>query len=539
MSLLGERVAVSLPGGGNREGILLNGRRKQTNTIQQFVVRFEDGDIRVYRGDQLQLTGIRASMDEFIKEGDVLFTKRTLGVCRYIGEIQDTNPAICLQAIDPRLPNPDNINFMDLVPDGNLTANGSYAILTNLNAIKKIVPPEHILGMLSRIKDKYIELVDSMKNNPPAVTAAAPARPAETAAPPLPAAEEAPATMVYKKFEPDRLGLSADWTTGVVEQIVEKGQAKDLDVQVGWVITSVNGEPYNEALLDAALDGKDPIEIAFLTSIAQAPEPVVDAAAQPEPVDVVTAAKFGVQGQKLEDETQDYSRPGGVAASTLYEIQMLREKNAELEEKLKQTETQLKLVQNKNAELMKESQELNRVRIKIDMLRNGKKAFGDKIKHLESENESMLKTLNDVRTAHAHTAEQLKIMSEENHRLIKKYKKVKRRQSRTMPRSSNMKILRGPTQHSNDDGAGDGDDGDGGSVLHEYLARTAPSDDARSADSGTGHDLASLKEKDFNKSGSPVPDVNEDINANSEPPKPVEEKKTKKKGFSLFSSKRR
>eukprot|EP00497_Spongosphaera_streptacantha_P005853 TRINITY_DN844_c0_g1_i1.p1 TRINITY_DN844_c0_g1~~TRINITY_DN844_c0_g1_i1.p1 ORF type:complete len:188 (+),score=56.80 TRINITY_DN844_c0_g1_i1:61-624(+) len=133
---------------------------------------------------------------------------------------------------------------------------------------------------------------------------------------------------------------------------------------------------------------------------------------------------------------------------------------------------------------MKDSQELNRVRVKVDQLRNGKKAFSEQIKNLTQQKEMMLSQLEDKRTAHAHTAEQLRIMSEENHRLIKKYKKVKRRASKSMPRQSNMKILRGNSQGQHD--AGDGDD-ESGSVLHEYISsRMQPSDEALTPDEARG-----------------------------------------------------
>lgn len=524
MSLLGERVAVSLPGGGNREGILLNGRKKQTSTIQQFVVRFKDGDIRTYRGDQLQLMGERAGMEEFIKEGDVLFTKRTLGVCRFIGEIQGVDPAICLEAIDPRLPNVDNINFRELLPDANLATSRSYAILKDLSPIKKIVPPEHILGMLSRIKDKYIELTDTLKNNPPP-RVASPREPQK--AKEAPAAQADDSALIFKVFQSTRLGLSADWTTGVVEQIVEEGQAKDLGVMEGWVITSVNGKPYTEDLLDAALAGPDPIELAFDTSMAQedGQESEGPEAAIP---DVVSVAK----GEKETDETQDASVPMGVAATTLQELNALREENSSLHRTLKQQEERVKILQAKNQELLKESEELNRVRIKVDQLRNGKKAFSEQIKNLEREKEAMLRDLEDKRTAHAHTAEQLRIMSEENHRLIKKYKKVKRRASKSMPRQSNMRILRGNSQGQHD--AVDGDD-ESGSVLHEYISsRVQPSDEPHSGGGDEPDSLANLKEKDFKSDGGDPADMPDDINAGDNPDEDKKGKK-KKKGKGWFS----
>merc|ERR1712048_267311 len=89
-------------------------------------------------------------------------------------------------------------------------------------------------------------------------------------------------------------------------------------------------------------------------------------AAIPDVVDVA-------RGQKTADET--------------------KEENASLHKTLKQQEDRIKILQNKNAELISESEELNRVRVKVDRLRNGKKAFGEKIKNLEREKELMLKQL--------------------------------------------------------------------------------------------------------------------------------------------------
>jgi len=434
-SLMGERVIVEVPGESAREGILLNGRRK-SGKVQQFTVRFESGDLRTYTGNQLELTGNQAPMDAYIQEGDVLFTKKTLGVCRYIGAVPGYDEiTICIEAYDPKLPNDDNIDFVGLIPNANLKANGSYALITEKREIKKIVPPEDILTMLSRIKDKYMELYQ----NPRVVTVQASDSQQPAEAPPA-----EPAKTCTIEFQPEKLGIKANWNTGSVDFPLEDNcQAKELGVRKGWQIIKVNGEPYSESVLDEAIAAGSGFELTFDTKGIPR--------GNPDREEAKAAAISATQGAL--ETGGNVSLPGGMSSEMINELEQLRAETAELKEVLRKKDEEIMLLKHKNDELLAESKELNQLRMKVEQLRNSRKTFSDLVRNLENQKADLTLQLEEKRQAHANIAEELRRLEEENHRLQKKYKKVKRRASKSgIPRNSTMKIMRTPNADPMDQG---------------------------------------------------------------------------------------
>mmetsp|Transcript_62013 Transcript_62013/g.181224 ORF Transcript_62013/g.181224 Transcript_62013/m.181224 type:complete len:362 (-) Transcript_62013:14-1099(-) len=65
-------------------------------------------------------------------------------------------------------------------------------------------------------------------------------------------------------FQPGKIGIQADWTTGLVEK-VEKGlQAERLGVKVDWQFQSIDNDAFNEDLLRAKAGDAKPYIVAFL-----------------------------------------------------------------------------------------------------------------------------------------------------------------------------------------------------------------------------------------------------------------------------------
>merc|ERR1719410_2190449 len=97
-------------------------------------------------------------MQEYIRVGDIIYTKLTLGVIRFIGPHEDfPGTVIVMESVDPKLPtDPSVASFRKLFPSANLSDSRSYTILTKPEEILKILPPDAILQQLSRIKDKYL-----------------------------------------------------------------------------------------------------------------------------------------------------------------------------------------------------------------------------------------------------------------------------------------------------------------------------------------------------------------------------------------------
>mmetsp|Transcript_40601 Transcript_40601/g.91583 ORF Transcript_40601/g.91583 Transcript_40601/m.91583 type:complete len:353 (+) Transcript_40601:66-1124(+) len=65
------------------------------------------------------------------------------------------------------------------------------------------------------------------------------------------------------EFQPGRLGIAADWTTGLLTEVTKGGQAERLGIHVGWQLQSVNGQPYSEVLLLAAVEAAKPFMVVF------------------------------------------------------------------------------------------------------------------------------------------------------------------------------------------------------------------------------------------------------------------------------------
>lgn len=64
-------------------------------------------------------------------------------------------------------------------------------------------------------------------------------------------------------FQPGRLGCLLDF--GRVCRLDENGQAKDLGVQVGWVIESIDGTTYSAELVEAKVSSGRPYVLTFST----------------------------------------------------------------------------------------------------------------------------------------------------------------------------------------------------------------------------------------------------------------------------------
>lgn len=67
-------------------------------------------------------------------------------------------------------------------------------------------------------------------------------------------------------FRPGSIGVEGDFRHGVVEQVLEGGQAAEQGVQPGWVMLSVDGEPYQEQLIDKKIAGPESFTVTFQAS---------------------------------------------------------------------------------------------------------------------------------------------------------------------------------------------------------------------------------------------------------------------------------
>jgi len=64
-------------------------------------------------------------------------------------------------------------------------------------------------------------------------------------------------------FQPGGIGVEGDFRHGVVENVLEGGQAARQGVEPGWVMCSVDGEPYAEQLIDEKIAGSEPFAVTF------------------------------------------------------------------------------------------------------------------------------------------------------------------------------------------------------------------------------------------------------------------------------------
>jgi len=405
--LLGERVAVRVAGCAPRDGVLISGVKKQTKLIQKFHVRFPNGDVRTHRGDQILLRGSKAVFTEFVRVGDVVFTKNTLGVVRFVGKHEEfLDWLIVLEPMDPKLPPyPKVESFRKLFPSANLSDQNPYTILTKADEILKMLPPDIILKQISNIKDKYLAFLEDRKEQEKQncielmnadsrivhleefqaqlkerihkmwrdciKTDSGQVAHEYHNAPPE-------ARSVSLTFKPGRLGINAVWAKGEVRSVSEDTQADHLGIEPGWRITHVDNEPYSEELVDAHTEGINPYTLTF-----EIP---------PDPDDVSTTSQAGVQQAALptlndmhniwgkNDPNGASARPElGSVAREEYE-QKIRELNAKIEES-QELVTALKA---KNTKLEEDHKELTRLRVKSQSFRNSRVLFQSQIKVIQN-----------------------------------------------------------------------------------------------------------------------------------------------------------
>jgi len=397
--LLGERVAVRVAGCPTRDGVLISGVKKQTKLIQKFHVRFPNGDVRTHRGDQILLRGSKAVFTEYIRVGDVVFTKNTLGVVRFVGKHEEfLDWVIVLEPMDPKLPTDPNVkSFRQLFPSANLSDQNPYIILTKADDILKMLPPDIILKQISSIKDKYIAFVDDRRQqeeqNRSEITHAdsrivqledfqaqlkerihqlwrdCKRSDSEKLKNEI---QNAPPTSrsVSFTFQPGRLGIKAVWASGEVESVSEGAQADHLGIEQGWCITHVNNEPYSEKVLDAHTQGSNPYELTF--------EIPYDPKDQEAPVIPTLSDMQDLWGQNNSNEAN--VRPGlGSEVKKEYE-QKIKELNLKIEES-QELVTKLKA---KNTKLEEDHKELTRLRVKSQSFRNSRVLFQSQIKIIQN-----------------------------------------------------------------------------------------------------------------------------------------------------------
>lgn len=380
---------VKITGCATRDGVLIAGVKKQSEAIQKFPVRFPQGDVRTYRGDQLLLRGKKAPLMEFIRVGDVIFTKETLGVVRFIGLHEDfVGTVIVLESIDPVIPTDPSVgSFRKLFPSASLSDSRSYNILRKGEDILKVLPPDVLLFQLSKIKDKYLayledsresakafekemherskkvsELEDGIKKQKEQNAAADES--AEVAAEATDGDVESNTVQIL--FQSGRLGIKAVWSNGKVEGVSEGGQAEKLGVQVGWTIIKIDDEDYLEETLDARVDGSEDYKLTFLTT-TDAEKPIKDSAPpqqeEPEPGTSEVPLK-----EMLFTETEREK----------YEIKIRK-----LKEQIEDTQYTIEDLQTKNDNLENEQKELPKLQVKVKQLRSSKVMFQGQIKEVQ------------------------------------------------------------------------------------------------------------------------------------------------------------
>lgn len=281
---------VQVKGCPARDGVLISGVAKptKTKTILKFPVRFPNGDVRTYPGNQLTLRGSQAPLLEFIRVGDIIFTKSTLGVVRFIGLHEDfVGTIIVLEPIDPKLPTDPNVDsFRKLFPSANLSDHRAYNIIRHMEEIVKVVPPDTLLQQLSKIKDKYLSYVEDSREKERAFEEDMnkwtkkitdleeeikqqneDMKVEETSSDADASLAPEESNMKQILFQPGYLGIKAMWVKGVIEGVSPGGQAEALEVKAGWVIVKIDDEDYSEARLDSRTQGKVEYTMTFQTNV--------------------------------------------------------------------------------------------------------------------------------------------------------------------------------------------------------------------------------------------------------------------------------
>jgi len=380
--LLGERVVVKIQSCPTRNGVLISGVKKPSKDIQNFPVRFQNGDVRTYRGDQLLLRGAQAPLLEYIRVGDIIFTKKTLGVVRFIGLHEEfVGTVIVIEPIDPKLPTDPSVpSFRKLFPSANLADSRAYNIVRGVDEILKVLPPDSLLQQLSKIKDKYLAYVEETRKTDQSFTEdlnkksrrikdleteireqEKELKAAEQGIVPVEGEE---VNLARKVFKPGRLGIKAIWTTGEVEGVSPDMQAEELGVEVGWKIVKIDDEDYSEEALDAKVAEQVEYTLTFMIPIKTI-DPTPDH--QEEHTAVPIADNTDVKASLYaETEVEKYQR----------QIQ-------ELTDHIEDFDYTIESLQNKNTKMEEEHKELPKLRTKVEQLRNSKTMFIAQIKEVQ------------------------------------------------------------------------------------------------------------------------------------------------------------
>jgi len=402
--LLGERVAVRVAGCPTRDGVLISGVKKQTKLIQKFHVRFPNGDIRTHRGDQILLRGSKAPLTEFVRVGDIIFTKNTLGVVRFVGKHEDfPDLVIVMEPIDPKLPtDPDVESFRKLFPSANLSDQNPYNILTKAEDILKMLPSDTILKQISNIKDKYIAFVEERKEKEKQysdeLTSAdcrieqledfraklgeqkqgdekqeIEADDMKRGSHPENAAlesenEHTEPTSVSFTFNPGRLGIKAVWETGEVEGVSKDAQADHRGIKRGWRITHVDDRLYTEEILDAHRGGKNPFTLTF----------EVPPASQEDETGTGPNVVLPIWGNK--NPNRAHARP--VLSDEVK--QEYEQKIRDLTSKIEESQDLVMNLETENAQMEKDHEEMTNLCVKVEQLRNSRVLFMSQIKTIKN-----------------------------------------------------------------------------------------------------------------------------------------------------------
>jgi len=368
-------VNVRVAGCPSRDGVLISGVKKQTNLIQKFHVRFPNGDVRTYRGDQLLLRGTQAPLGEYIRVGDIVFTKKTLGVVRFIGLHEDyKGPVMVMEPVDPKLPQDPSVkSYRKLFPSANLSDDRTYRTITRVDEILKLLPPDSLLQQISKIKDKYLALVEETrekdrlfeaeredaisrvklleteqalaKENKGKGNNGKPKKPNEKPKPEI----------VSFLFQPGQMGIQAKWNNGEVVSIIQGGQAMRLGIQEGWKIVQIDGEPYTESLLDQKTEGQSEYSLAFEIPLSK-------------------------EDRKQPLKKQALQHIGGL--STL-EKEGYESKVSDLSEQIKDYHSKVEALKTKNTKLEEELKEMTLLRVKVERLRSSRVLFINQIKDIK------------------------------------------------------------------------------------------------------------------------------------------------------------
>jgi len=382
--LLGERVVVKVAGCAPRDGVLIAGVQKNTSYIQKFPVRFPNGNVTVYRSDQLLLRGSRAPPMEYIRVGDIAYTKRTLGVIRFIGLHEDfAGTIIVLEPMDPKLPaDPSVESFRRLFPSATLSDSTNYLLLRGIEEIIKLLSPDVLLQQLSKLRDRYTELISDrkektlfqeedlertdkrieeleiVKENLVSKRAMSPkhrTKDKKGAEPPnSPLTENEPVTTSIL-FHPGRLGIRAVWMSGKIEQVTDDGQAQRYGVQPGWIITHIDGEEYHIDGLDAKTRGDKDILLTF---------------------------EIPKNGANPSTETQAPVPPSDTKDIMFLDVQkdIYERKIQELKDKVKDYQGEVQTLVSRKKELEDEHKEVTRLQVKVETLRTSRQMFMNQAK---------------------------------------------------------------------------------------------------------------------------------------------------------------